>query len=188
MRQSVNIQAWGSHQLVLLDIIKRTEKPILELGAGDYSTRQIHDECKNQITTIEEAEEWYFRYKYLADKRHEFLILSEDILINDFIANDTIQWGVVFVDCGTWVGRVAAIKKYKNIADYVIIHDTEYSASMGYFGKMLGDKRDFSEDFKYWIEFMPYQMIQLPATVVGSNVISLKNIKIQSMLKIGENV
>ena len=29
---------YGSHRLVLAEVLKRTTKPILELGAGDFST------------------------------------------------------------------------------------------------------------------------------------------------------
>jgi hypothetical protein len=114
--------------------------------------------------------------------------MSESVMI-DFFKIDPIKWGVVFVDCGggIWTGRKAAIEKYKEVVDYVVVHDTEYSAVQGYFGKVVDGKRDFSDTFKYWIEFQPVNMTDVPATVLASNKIDLKDIEIEGVVKLNQN-
>jgi hypothetical protein len=166
----------GSHQQILLEAIKRSgNKPILELGAGDYSTRQIHEWGKGRsILTIETNQKWAERYKDLRSEEHliEVLRWYEQ---NLFFKTDTTQWGVVFIDSITWEDRLPAIKKYKDTADYLVIHDTGYSAQVGVFGKVIDGRRDFSEWFKYWVEYLPLPNIpEDPPTVLGSNLIPIK--------------
>ena len=183
-------QAYKSHLSVLLEAIKRTDKPILELGAGDGSTRQIHNATKGFITTIEDSKAWLNRFLDLQSARHRLLLLSEKEMIEKFFANDTTAWGLVFVDSATWVGRASAINKYKDTADYLVIHDTDYSVQTGVFGKTTeSGKSDFSDTFKQWIEFIPTQKSALgqPPTVVGSNVRDLKDFTVQDMQIIGTN-
>lgn len=139
----------GTHQIVLKEYISRTTKPILELGSGDNSTRQIHEWCDNRILTIDDSELWLNKYLDLKDDRHDFRMLD------DYKDED---WGLVFVDLINWELRKAAILKYKD-ADYVVIHDSE---------RMFGDvftRKEFSELFKYWREFTELY----PNTVTASN-------------------
>ena len=139
----------GTHQIVLKEYISRTTKPILELGSGDNSTRQIHEWCKNKILTIDDNEVWLNKYLDLKDDRHDFKMLDN---------YKDRKWGLVFVDLINWELRKAAILKYKD-ADYVVIHDSE---------RMFGDvftRKEFSELFKYWKEFTELY----PNTVAASN-------------------
>jgi len=178
----------GSHQLVLLEAVRRSTKPILELGAGESSTNQIHHATTLPIRTIEGSKEWYQRYVRLNNHHHKVEYCGEREMIKWFELDHT-EWGVVFVDCqgGEWIGRRAAIAKYKDVADYVVVHDTEYSAVQGYFGKVIDGKRDFSDTFKYWIEFQPVGMPDVPATVLASNKIDLKDIVIEGVVKLNQN-
>ena len=139
----------ATHQPILKEFISRTKKPILELGSGDNSTRQIHEWCENKILTIDTNELWLNKYIDLKDERHDFR------MFDDYEDED---WGLVFVDLINWELRKEAILKYKD-ADYVIIHDTE---------RMFADvftRQEFSKLFKYWKEFTEL----LPNTVAASN-------------------
>jgi len=182
------IREGGSHQLGLLYAVKHTSKPILELGAGESSTVQIHEATKNRILTIESHPHWLSRFTHLRSENHSLVLMSSFQML-EFFKEDTTEWGLVFVDCqgGNWAERQAAIKKYKDIADYIVVHDTEYSAVMNFFGRVVEEKRNFSKEFKYWIEFHPVGMTDVPATVLASNKIDLKDVNIEGIIVINRN-
>jgi hypothetical protein len=166
----------GSHQQVLLEAIRRSgDKPILELGAGDYSTPLIHEAAKGRnIVTIDNSKIWISRYWKLECLTHQ-LLLMDNAEVKEYYKRDTTNWGVVFVDSITWDVRVPAIQKYKDTSDYLVIHDTGYSAQIGVFGKMINGRQDFSEWFKYWVEYLPIKYIpEDPPTVFGSNVFPIE--------------
>lgn len=180
----------GSHQKVLLEAIRRSgDKPILELGAGEFSTRQIHEWGKGRrILTIETNPTWAERYKDLHSKEHrvEFIRWYEQDL---FFKEDITNWGVVFVDSISWEERLPAIKKYKETSAYLVIHDTGYSATIGVFGKVINGKRDFSDWFKYWVEYLPINAIpEDPPTVLGSNFFPIEPREIEGMSITNSNI
>jgi hypothetical protein len=144
--------AEGTHQLVLKEFIEKTDKPILELGAGDYSTRQIHEWTDNKILTVEHNENWLDKYQDLKCDRHDLQLLGP---LEEW--NDT-EWGVVFVDLINWKLRKQAILLYRN-ADYVVIHDSEYMF------REVFTRDEFSGIYKYWKEFIEL----FPHTTVASN-------------------
>jgi len=175
---------YGSHLPILLEVLKLTDKPVLELGAGDNSTRQINAYAKGNITTIEDTKEWLAQYGDLESERHTLLLMSEKEMVA-FFEKDLTEWGLVFVDSHAWEGRVAAINKYKDTADYIVIHDVEYSLSENIFGKMIKGKRDFGEAFKQWIEFIP-NTYRGPHTLLGSNKKNLKGIEAKGLIRFSE--
>jgi len=192
-------EAFASHQLVLLDIAKRVDKPVLELGAGYSSTKQIHDlleSKKIKMVTVEQSIEWVVKFIYLSSDLHAVRYYS-DANIKMFYDNDKEQWGLVFIDNGTWEARHMAIKKYKDTADYVILHDCDFFPGYKYFGKAYSPinpkehdtgVRDYSDVFKYWIEyFVEGWEANEPPTLLGSNKICLDDIVIEGMMIANRN-
>lgn len=185
------MDSYATHQLVLLEILKRTSKPVLELGAGDYSTPQIHDIAKGKIITIDDSKEWLDKYIHLKTINHKFFYYNKEKL-EAFYDNDNIQWGLVFVDNGTWDARNKAVKKYKDTADYIILHDCDYYPKMSEFGKEIEPMnfrarnmgiRTYDDVFKYWVEFFVQGWkTQSPPTLVGSNKICLNDLVIDGMV------
>jgi hypothetical protein len=184
---------YSTHQLVLLEVLKRISKPILELGAGDYSTPQIHAHG-GKILTIDDSREWIDKYSKLKTKSHAFCCF-DNIQIQKFYDNDREDWGLVFIDNGTWEARNGAVKKYKDTADYVIMHDCDYYPKMSTFGKEIHPMnfkardmgiRTYSDIFKYWVEFFVQGWKeQYPPTLVGSNKINLKDLVVEGMTVCG---
>lgn len=186
----------GSHQQVLLEAIKLSgDKPILELGAGDYSTPLIHVFAKGRkIFTVDHDQKWLDRFVDFKSENH--ILLRVDVLhMSELFKQDFTNYGVVFVDSITWETRMSAINKYKDTSDYLVIHDTGYSARMGVFGKELKLKtdkdpglRDFSDYFKYWREYLPINWtVNDPPTVLGSNFFDLSDVIIRMMIEINCN-
>jgi hypothetical protein len=99
----------------------------------------------------------------------------------EYFEPDAKHYGLVFIDASHWDIRMAAINKYKDSADYLVIHDTKYSADWKIFGKADGEKRDFSEYFDSWVEFVPEGMTD-PPTVLGSNRFDVSDIEIPGMV------
>jgi hypothetical protein len=146
---------YETHQKVLREFVLKTDKPILELGAGDSSTRQIHEWCTNYILTVDDNRMWLERYSDLEGSRHGFMMLyelEEDKLYLDF------NWGLVFIDLSTQELRKQAVLKYKS-ADYLVIHDGNYMFRDSF------TREEFSDIFRYWKEFDEL----FPTTVVASN-------------------
>jgi hypothetical protein len=173
----------STHQPVLLEIIRRTKGPILELGAGDYSTRQIHNTAKGrEILTIDHDIQWLNRYKYLKNKKHKFKLISNNNIKN-FYLKDKKHWSVVLVDNIHWDFRVPAIMRYKDTSDYLVVHDSQFAAESRNWGKIVEGVRDFSDTFKYWIEFSTGEG---PSTVLGSNRYKL-DFEVKDMIILNRN-
>ena len=143
---------YGTHQKVLREFILKTDKPILELGAGDSSTRQIHEWTENYILTVDDNETWLNKYADLKCDRHDFRLLYQ------YPDYDDYKWGLVFVDLSTQELRKKAIIEYKD-ADYLVIHDGNYMFRDSF------TREEFSSLFKYWKEYDEL----FPTTVVASN-------------------
>lgn len=180
----------GTHQKVLIHLINKLDKPILELGAGDYSTPLIHRAAKKRkldVLTIDSYQEWADRFDHLKTDSHQIVCLDR-INTYEFYKKDHTEWGLVFVDNYSWDMRVLAVYNYKDTADYVVLHDTRFCAENNIIGMYEGylpdeppRERDFSETFTYWVEFMP-ESGEEPPTLVGSNKIDLSNLEIEGMI------
>jgi hypothetical protein len=190
---------FGSHKFVLEHMINILEnKTVLELGSGDYSTKLIHDivgGVNGKIITIDTDSNWLNRYMDLKNDNHDLIHYDIDKL-HEFFDNDTNDWGLVFVDSGTWDSRVMAMEKYAKTADYIILHDCDYFPNYNIIGKTIkpvniNEKdmgiRDYGTDmFKNWVEFSLDDWFTygswMPPTLVGSNKHNLDNLKIDNMI------
>lgn len=170
---------YGSHQKVLFDMIARTNGPILELGSGDFSTAQLHELLEGRkFTTYDNNQEWLNKYIYLQNDFHAFVCTDA----KTFYENDTEHWGLVFIDNGVWEDRFDALYKYKDTADYVVIHDSEVMVEELLVNKEL-KSIVWSDIFKYWKEFHLVDGLPLsPYTLVGSNKFDITNIVIKGMI------
>ena len=181
---------WGTHQAVLLDTLGRTDKPVLELGCGIWSTEQIHDALKNRgvkFLTIEANPKWLNKYLHLKTELHD-LRHVDDMDMPAFYEQDSVEWGMVFIDNSTWSARKLAIQKYKDVADYIVLHDCDailhkdntFGEDIKPINPAAHDPgiRDYSKAFKYWIEFFVEDWEQRhPPVLLASNKVCLDSIK-----------
>jgi hypothetical protein len=187
-------EAFASHQKVLFYMVEKVTKPVLELGAGNSSTIQLHDILEKKgvkLLTIEQDSEWLGKFIHLNSDLHSLRYFS-DTGIESFYKQDSEQWGLVFIDNGTWDARDWAIKKYKDIVDYIVLHDCDFFPNNRYFGKTIrpinGHKQDtgvrsYNDIFKYWIEiFVDGWELNCPPTLLGSNKHKLDDISIDGMI------
>lgn len=115
---------YSSHLPILIKVMQISEGPVLELGSGVFSTPVLHWLCleaKRLLVTYENNKEYFDMNKAFQTDTHEVKFIydwSEARIENT-------HWGVVFVDHGPAERRVAEIRRLAQIADYVIVHDTE---------------------------------------------------------------
>ncbi len=117
---------YSTHLPVLIEALNRTTGDVLELGPGVFSTPVLHWLCeakKRYLLSVETDDKWYkFCSQYLQSDLHHFLHVANWDDANDAI---TKTWDVVLVDHSPSERRVEEIKKLANLAQYLVVHDSD---------------------------------------------------------------
>ena len=152
---------WSTHIPVLIKIFGISDGPIMELGAGVYSTPILHwlcSETKRTLITYESDQEFISFAKEFESEFHTVKHISSYLDISN-----TDNYGMIFIDHAGHTRGYTAIH-FKNSADYVIIHDSNVIRKNKY-------QLAFPE-FKYRKDFTQYE----PWTTVLSNTKELDNL------------
>lgn len=162
MRISYNTKPWSTHIPILLKAVNLTDKDVLELGSGPSSTPLLHWVCKyknSRLYTVEEDKDWFAWANRFHSNQHKIVSIDdmEKLPIKQ-------QWGVVFVDHSA-MRRAKDIIRFKNNADYIVIHDTEQGKFYNYDGVWKHFKNIYT-----WKDCRPW-------TTVVSNFKTLEEFK-----------
>lgn len=166
-------KGYSTHNALLLKVLDASEGDVVELGGGAFSTPLLHWYCKNkgrQLITYEDNFDYYNFEKQFQSRHHRIRFVK-----NWDEVDVTKHRGLVFIDHGGkasrdgWKGIRRGIDaiRFKDTADYIVMHDTE---PKGY--KAYGYDKVWPQ-FKYrfdWEECIPM------ASVV-SNVYPLDKFK-----------
>ena len=134
---------FATHLTYLLEMVKRTTGPVLELGAGEGSTPALHLAVEDRLlVTIDNNEEWLKRYEGLASKTHVLECLP-DPAASEWLSK---KWSVVFIDHSPGESRGWAIEKVRPNSEFLVVHDTE---ELGYGIEDLLSSFKYRKDFKY---------------------------------------
>jgi hypothetical protein len=113
---------WGTHLPVLMAACSATAGPILECGAGDYSTPILHALCAPQrrpLVTLESKPDWLARFANLEAPWHALTLVS------DWNAVDLDDhYDVALVDHGC-EPRGPLLYRLHRRASLVVLHDSE---------------------------------------------------------------
>ena len=178
------LNPFATHQPVLMEVLRRTRGPVLELGCGHFSTVLLHQLCapsRRFLMSVESDPAWIrqFHGTYRADW-HMFAHATDwDVALNHPIIQNT-EWSVILIDQDPREARAMSVRMFKDKADYLVMHDAEYYARAGVFGTVIEEiegpgktgKRDYSDMFKYFKEFFPvppWHNPYGPPTLVASN-------------------
>lgn len=116
-------KAKSTHNPMLIKTILISDGPVLEVGAGIYSTPLMHWLCKmlgRKLVTYENDPNFYwFAKKFMSNEHRVKFIESWDKM--DF----NTHWGVVLIDHSPESRRVVDLINFKDKADYIVVHDTE---------------------------------------------------------------
>jgi hypothetical protein len=146
---------YASHQRALLAAVLRTAGPVLELGAGDFSTPLLHEVCRGgrrPLLTLESDPIWYGRFAAFASSSHRVELVTD---WNTCTAIDEARWSVVFIDHDPMARRVRELERVKGVVGvegprFVVVHDTEPAYRHQYPGlqdmlNAFSYRRDFVE-------------------------------------------
>lgn len=125
------IDLYATHQRLLVKWMMRTAGPVIELGAGNYSTPILHEIAAAQdrhLTTVDNNPDWLDRFKIFEGPGHVFNLLAS---WEDFAAPESC--GLAFVDHADppTHPRWLQVQKLIPVAGVIVIHDTE-DALYGY--------------------------------------------------------
>lgn len=148
---------WSSHIEALAWAVARTKGPVVEMGAGWYSTPLLHGLCEalgRDLWTFEQDDRW--REQVSRAWKSETHHWNEDF-------PEGFKPGLVFVDdaAGNRAGNIEWAREHK--AQMVAVHDTEPVGAEGYPGM-----QEALDKFKYqrvWDHFPAH------TTVVSNKVV-----------------
>jgi len=113
----------STHNPMLIKTILISEGPVLEIGAGIYSTPLMHWLCKmlgRKLVTYENSPIFYQYAKRFISRSHHIKLIE-----NWGEMDLKTHWGVVFMDHNPDSRRADDVISFKNNADYIVIHDTD---------------------------------------------------------------
>lgn len=118
---------WATHIPLLAACVQLTQGPVLELGAGDYSTPLLHVLCRGRLLlTLESDPEWMLRYARLRSQEHHIVEASTAA------EWATGPWSVVLVDGRPARQRPREIELLRPATECFVVHDTEPSHAQSY--------------------------------------------------------
>jgi hypothetical protein len=132
------MDSYATHIPALVHAAVNASGPILELGAGDYSTPLLHA-LGREAWTLDSDADWLKRFEALQCDRivgacqHRFIEIPDWNDLNNF-GRDIEPWGVVFVDFGgpQYMLRGWSAGLFRSCADFIVCHDSEAPAYYGY--------------------------------------------------------
>jgi hypothetical protein len=134
-------EAFSSHQPLLIHVLNTIkEGKVLEFGMGYNSTPLMSAICGMQgreLLSVETDLEWYDKFESYQKQGHHIELIPYKISKNripapvqdpskliDYIISKG-RYSVAFIDGAPAEFRQSVVNAIKNVADYIIIHDTE---------------------------------------------------------------
>lgn len=116
-------KAYTTHMRTLIKVLNMSKGDVVELGAGPFSTPLLHWVCKDmnrKLISYEVDPEYYNYARQFRSPLHRI------VQVNDWDEVDSnTHRGLVFIDHNPFDRRAPDTIKFKDSADYVVIHDTE---------------------------------------------------------------
>lgn len=111
---------WGTHIPVLIKALEQTTGPVLEMGMGISSTPLLHALCADRfLLSMDNDPAFIEMFRKFRTKTHQIELVNwEDAPIIG-------KWGVVLVDHKPDSRRKEDIKKLANLAEFLVVHDTQ---------------------------------------------------------------
>jgi hypothetical protein len=137
---------YTTHLPYLLEAVKRTTGPVLELGAGEGSTPVLHTICvqsKRLLVTVDSETPWLERFERTHGGQTHYFVHNSDPAETEWLDKD---WSVVFVDHAPGGTRKRAIERARARAEYTVVHDSE---DIGYDIEDLLSTFKHRRDFRY---------------------------------------
>lgn len=183
-----DLESYGTHKKFLEFYVNITDGDIIEFGTGYNSTGLIIECIKNtnrKLISVESNIDWLNKMQelYPPSENHSYVFVNEYNWKNYIDSIEKTDYSIVFIDQSPWIARKWTLDKFKNYAEYVIIHDVDYFPVNKIFGKVISefefDFSDISNNYKVYYPPKPYPYKTGPPTLVFSNtgkyIYELKN-------------
>lgn len=144
---------YTTHMTMLIKVLLMSDGDVVECGGGVFSTPLLHWMCKfmdRELITYEN-DPAYYAFEHTFQSRQHRIRFVEDW---DKINTKTHR-GMVFIDHHPPKRRMVELLRFKDSADYIVIHDTE-RLSREY------NKSEIFEQFKYrydWKDCKPWTSV-----------------------------
>lgn len=110
---------WSTHMPLLIKIVQQSQGTVMEIGSGIFSTPLLHWLCRNRkLITYENIPEYYDFARKFKSRYHSIRFINNWNELNKIKKH----FGVVFIDHDG--DRADTAIKFKDKADYIIIHDS----------------------------------------------------------------
>ena len=114
---------YSTHITMLMKVLQVSKGTVVECGGGIFSTPLLHWMCKamdRELITYEQ-DPAYFSFEHAFQSRQHRIRFVENW---DDIDTKTHR-GMVFIDHHPPERRMIELERFKDSADYIVIHDTE---------------------------------------------------------------
>lgn len=151
-----DVAGWNNHMFLLWPVLEATDGIVVELGMGHGSTPQLNKYCtdrKRKLYSYDNTLDWVDKFRHFENDYHKLFLAHTW----DDVEFDKID--VLLIDHAPGERRKVDIKRFANIAKYIVCHDTEPAADHGY------QMRSELNKFKYMKD---YETIGAWATVVSN--------------------
>ena len=114
---------YTTHMGVLVKVLMASKGDVIECGGGIFSTPMLHWICKDmdrELTTYEHDPAYYNFERGFQSRQHRIRLVKnwDKISIPKHV-------GMVFIDHHPPERRMIELLRFKDSADYIVIHDTE---------------------------------------------------------------
>lgn len=165
LKDAKRMDAFSTHQPVVIHLLNTIQEgDVLEFGMGWHSTPIMHMLCGIQGRTLLSVDtdiEWFNKFTSYQAPWHKMTNTGQVPLLSGAHPMFDHHYSIAFVDAAPAEIRQPVIERLKDIADYIIVHDSECVFQ----GRVNVYKYDFSM-FKHVLHFRPMN----PATSVLSNL------------------
>jgi len=113
-----------THIPLLVRVFDLSEGDVLEIGTGRYSTPLLDWlalGARRKVYSYESKGFWYNKTKHMNSAYHH-IVFTPSWDAADF---DQRRWGMVFIDHSPDGRRPTEVARLANLADYIVMHDTE---------------------------------------------------------------
>lgn len=115
---------YSTHLPALARAIHKLGGPVLELGAGLYSTPLIRALCDDGCTTIDTDPQWAAQFTHICSKDNPVVIINPDRIMDELTPYLQRDWSVVLMDLATAEQRVTFTPLLRHV-QCIVAHDTE---------------------------------------------------------------
>lgn len=144
---------YTTHMGTLIRVLLHSKGDVVECGGGVFSTPLLHWLCKamdRNLITYEHDPDYYAFERMFQSRQHRIRF------VEDWDKIDTKKHvGVVFIDHHPPERRMIETLRFKDTADYIVIHDTERESR-------TYNRQEVFDEFKYrydWKDCRPWTSV-----------------------------